>query len=172
MNERKNVVAFASNPATLIGDETKVGEKAPEFTLVKQDLSEFKLSETSGKIRLISIVPSLDTSVCSLQTRKFNEDASKIKDVQIITISMDLPFAQGRFCGANGIENILVASDYKDRAFGEKYGFIIKENMLLARGIVIIDKNDKIRYVEYVPEVTNEVNFEKALEVAKELENE
>ncbi|MBS6062884.1 MAG: thiol peroxidase [Peptostreptococcaceae bacterium] len=172
MNERKNVVAFASNPVTLIGDETKVGEKAPEFTLVKQDLSEFKLSETSGKIRLISIVPSLDTSVCSLQTRKFNEDASKIKDVQIITISMDLPFAQGRFCGANGIENILVASDYKDRAFGEKYGFIIKENMLLARGIVIIDKNDKIRYVEYVPEVTNEVNFEKALEVAKELENE
>lgn len=172
MNERKNVVAFASNPVTLIGDETKVGEKAPEFTLVKQDLSEFKLSETSGKIRLISIVPSLDTSVCSLQTRKFNEDASKIKDVQIITISMDLPFAQGRFCGANGIENILVASDYKDRAFGEKYGFIMKENMLLARGIVIIDKNDKIRYVEYVPEVTNEVNFEKALEVAKELENE
>lgn len=172
MNERKNVVAFASNPVTLIGDETKVGEKAPEFTLVKQDLSEFKLSETSGKIRLISIVPSLDTGVCSLQTRKFNEDASKIKDVQIITISMDLPFAQGRFCGANGIENILVASDYKDRAFGEKYGFIIKENMLLARGIVIIDKNDKIRYVEYVPEVTNEVNFEKALEVAKELENE
>ena len=117
-------------------------------------------------------MPSLDTSVCSLQTRKFNEDASKIKDVQIITISMDLPFAQGRFCGANGIENILVASDYKDRAFGEKYGFIMKENMLLARGIVIIDKNDKIRYVEYVPEVTNEVNFEKALEVAKELENE
>lgn len=172
MNERKNVVAFASNPVTLIGDETKVGEKAPEFTLVKQDLSEFKLSETSGKIRLISIVPSLDTGVCSLQTRKFNEDASKIKDVQIITISMDLPFAQGRFCGANGIENILVASDYKDRAFGEKYGFIMKENMLLARGIVIIDKNDKIRYVEYVPEVTNEVNFEKALEVAKELENE
>nr|WP_308593185.1 thiol peroxidase [uncultured Criibacterium sp.] len=172
MNERKNVVTFASNPVTLIGDETKVGEKAPEFTLVKQDLSEFKLSETSGKIRLISIVPSLDTSVCSLQTRKFNEDASKIKDVQIITISMDLPFAQGRFCGANGIENILVASDYKDRAFGEKYGFIMKENMLLARGIVIIDKNDKIRYVEYVPEVTNEVNFEKALEVAKELENE
>ncbi|TRW28211.1 thiol peroxidase [Criibacterium bergeronii] len=172
MNERKNVVAFASNPVTLIGDETKVGEKAPEFTLVKQDLSEFKLSEASGKIRLISIVPSLDTSVCSLQTRKFNEDASKIKDVQIITISMDLPFAQGRFCGANGIENILVASDYKDRAFGEKYGFIMKENMLLARGIVIIDKNDKIRYVEYVPEVTNEVNFEKALEVAKELENE
>ena len=172
MNERKNVVAFASNPVTLIGDETKVGEKAPEFTLVKQDLSEFKLSETSGKIRLISIVPSLDTSVCSLQTRKFNEDASKIKDVQIITISMDLPFAQGRFCGANGIENILVASDYKDRAFGEKYGFIMKENMLLARGIVIIDKNDKIRYVEYVPEVTNEVNFEKALEVAKKLENE
>lgn len=172
MNERKNVVTFASNPVTLIGDETKVGEKAPEFTLVKQDLSEFKLSETSGKIRLISIVPSLDTGVCSLQTRKFNEDASKIKDVQIITISMDLPFAQGRFCGANGIENILVASDYKDRAFGEKYGFIIKENMLLARGIVIIDKNDKIRYVEYVPEVTNEVNFEKALEVAKELENE
>lgn len=172
MNERKNVVTFASNPVTLIGDETKVGEKAPEFTLVKQDLSEFKLSEASGKIRLISIVPSLDTSVCSLQTRKFNEDASKIKDVQIITISMDLPFAQGRFCGANGIENILVASDYKDRAFGEKYGFIMKENMLLARGIVIIDKNDKIRYVEYVPEVTNEVNFEKALEVAKELENE
>ncbi len=172
MNERKNVVTFASNPVTLIGDETKVGEKAPEFTLVKQDLSEFKLSETSGKIRLISIVPSLDTSVCSLQTRKFNEDASKIKDLQIITISMDLPFAQGRFCGANGIENILVASDYKDRAFGEKYGFIMKENMLLARGIVIIDKNDKIRYVEYVPEVTNEVNFEKALEVAKELENE
>ncbi|RDY20866.1 thiol peroxidase [Criibacterium bergeronii] len=172
MNERKNVVTFASNPVTLIGDETKVGEKAPEFTLVKQDLSEFKLSETSGKIRLISIVPSLDTSVCSLQTRKFNEDASKIKDLQIITISMDLPFAQGRFCGANDIENILVASDYKDRAFGEKYGFIMKENMLLARGIVIIDKNDKIRYVEYVPEVTNEVNFEKALEVAKELENE
>ena len=169
MKERKGVVTFAGSEVTLLGQEAKVGEKAPDFTLTNQDLSQLKFSETNGKIRLISLVPSLDTGVCSLQTRRFNEEASKIKDVQIITVSMDLPFAQARFCGAEGIKNMTVASDYRDRDFGEKFGFLMKETMLLARGIVIVDKDDTIKYVEYVPEVTNHVNYDKALEEAKKL---
>ncbi|WP_455089059.1 thiol peroxidase [Peptoanaerobacter stomatis] len=165
----KRTVTMAGNPVTLLGKEAKVGEKAENFNLTKQDLSNYNFDESKGKIRIISVVPSIDTGVCELQTIDFNQRASQLKDVEIITISLDLPFAQSRFCAAKGIDNIVVASDYKDREFGLKYGFLIDELKLLARGIVVVDRDDTIRYVEYVSEVTNHVDYDRAIEEAKKL---
>lgn len=169
--ERKNLVTFGGNPVTLIGEEVKVGDKAKDFKAIKQDLSTFDFyKETEGKVVIISAVPSLDTGVCELQTTRFNEEASELSsDVYIITISVDLPFAQKRFCGAKGINNISVVSDHKDLEFGEKYGFVLKEFRLLERGIVVIDKDKNIKHVEYVKEITNHPNYDKVLEVVKEL---
>lgn len=169
MEKRTGIVTMGGNPLTLLGKEVKVGDKAQDFTLTKQDLSDYKFSDSKGKVRIISVVPSLDTGVCELQTIDFNERASKLKDVEIITISVDLPFAQARFCGAKGIENIVVASDYKENDFGVKYGFLIEGLKLLSRGIVIVDKDDTVKYVEYVSEVTNHVNYDKAIEEAQNL---
>lgn len=161
---------FAGNEMNLVGEQIKVGDKAPNFVAVKGDLSEYKLSDDLGKVVILSIVPSIDTGVCAIQTRTFNEDATELsKDVKIVTISMDLPFAQQRFCAAEGIEQVELVSDYKDHDFAEKYGFLIKELGLLARGIIIIDKEGKVTYTEIVPEVTHEVNFDDALEEAKKL---
>lgn len=167
--ERTGLVTFAGNPVTLKGQEVKVGEKAPNFVAIKQDLSPYDFhKETEGKVVVISAVPSVDTGVCEFQTNKFNEEASKLsEDVQIVTISVDLPFAQGRFCGAHGIENIDVVSDYKDLSFGENYGFILKEFRLLERGIVVIDKDKNISHLEYVSEVTDHVDYDQALEAVK-----
>lgn len=163
-------ITFGNNPVTLVGNEVKVGDKAPEFKAVKNDLSEYNLADDLGKVIIISVVPSIDTGVCSIQTQTFNKEASELEEsIKLITISLDLPFAQGRFCGAHGIENHDLVSDYKDREFGQKYGYLIDELKLLARGVVIIDKEGKIAYKEIVPEVTHEVNFEKALEEAKKL---
>lgn len=163
-------ITFGNNPVTLVGNEVKVGDKAPEFKAVKNDLSEYNLADDLGKVIIISVVPSIDTGVCSIQTQTFNKEASELDEgIKLITISLDLPFAQGRFCGAHGIENHDLVSDYKDREFGQKYGYLIDELKLLARGVVIIDKEGKIAYKEIVPEVTHEVNFEKALEEAKKL---
>src|SRR3712207_2597699 len=148
--EKRSVTTFAGNPVTLVGKEIKVGDKAPEFVCVKGDLSPFTLKDVEGKVKLISVVPSVDTGVCELQTIRFNQEAAKLDDVAIITISVDLPFAQARFCGAKGIENAVVVSDYKDTSFGLEYGFLIDEFRLLNRGIVVIDKDDVVRYVEYV----------------------
>lgn len=169
MQKRENVVTMGGNPLTLLGKEAKVGEKAEDFTLTKGDLSNYKFSDSKGKVRIISVVPSLDTGVCELQTIDFNQRASKLKDVEIITVSVDLPFAQSRFCGAKGIDNIVVASDYKENEFGLKYGFLIEGLKLLCRGIVVVDKNDTIRYVEYVSEVTNHVDYERAIKEAEKL---
>ncbi len=163
-------ITFGNNPVTLVGNEVKVGDKAPEFKAVKNDLSEYNLADDLGKVIIISVVPSIDTGVCSIQTQTFNKEASELDEsIKLITISLDLPFAQGRFCGAHGIENHDLVSDYKDREFGQKYGYLIDELKLLARGVVIIDKEGKIAYKEIVPEVTHEVNFEKALEEANKL---
>lgn len=168
-NNRK--VSFGGNEVTLLGKEVVKEDIAENFKAVKQDLSEFDFyKETEGKIKVISVVPSIDTGVCSLQTQRFNDESTKLSDdVFIITISVDLPFAQKRFCGAEGIENIEVVSDHKDLDFGSKYGFTMKELRLLARGVVIINKNNKIEYVEYVDEVTNHPDYDKALEEIKRL---
>lgn len=169
MQKRDNVTTFAGNPAVLVGTEVKVGETAPEFTAVKGDMSEFQLSQLKGKKVLISVVPSIDTGVCEAQTRRFNEEASKLEDTVILTISVDLPFAQKRFCAAEGIENLIMLSDYKHLDFAHKYGFELEGLRLLSRGIVVIDKDGVIRHVEYTPEVTNHPDYDKALEVVRGL---
>lgn len=162
-------ITFAGNEVNLLGKEIKVSDKAPEFKATKNDLSVFDSKENEGNVVVYSVAPSLDTSVCALQAKRFNQEASKLENVKIVTITEDLPFAQARFCSNEGIENTIMVSDYKDREFGEKYGFLMEENKLLARGVVIVDKDGIVRYVQYVPEVTNEVDFDKALEEVKKL---
>lgn len=164
-------IKFGGNPVTITGKEIKIGDKAPNFNAVNNDLSVFDFhKETEGKIKIISAVPSVDTKVCSLQTIRFNDEASKLSDdVVIVTVSVDLPFAQERFCGAEGIKNIHVVSDYKDLDFGQKYGFIIDEFRLLTRGVVIVDKDNIVKYVEFVKEVTNYPDFDRALKEVKKL---
>ncbi|WP_101772476.1 thiol peroxidase [Peptostreptococcus faecalis] len=167
--EKRSVTTFAGNPVTLLGKEIKVGDKAPDFTCLNADLSPFSLADVEGKVKLISVVPSVDTGVCELQTIRFNKEAAELKDTAIITISCDLPFAQARFCGAKDIENAIVVSDYKDTSFGVNYGFLMEEFRLLNRGIVVIDKDNVVRYVEYVSENTNHPDYDKALEAVKSL---
>lgn len=162
-------ITFAGNDVNLLGKEIKVSDKAPEFKATKNDLSVFDSKENEGNVIVYSVAPSLDTSVCALQAKRFNQEASKLDNVKIVTITEDLPFAQARFCSNEDIENTIMVSDYKDREFGEKYGFLMEENKLLARGVVIVDKEGIVQYVEYVPEVTNEVDFDKALEEVKKL---
>src|SRR3989338_3111451 len=162
--ERKGAVTFKGNPLTLIGPELKAGDKAPDFKLLAGDLSEVTLASSKGKTRLISVVPSLDTPVCDLQTKRFNEEAGKLpSDVVVFAVSCDLPFAQKRWCGAANASKIQTLSDHRDTSFGKAYGVLIKELRLLSRSIFIIDANDKIQYVEYVKEVTEHPNYEKAL---------
>ncbi|REJ23518.1 MAG: thiol peroxidase [Bacillaceae bacterium] len=160
-------ITFKGNPVTLLGNEVKVGDKAPDFKVLANDLSEVTLADTKGQVRIISVVPSIDTGVCDAQTRRFNEEASKLDNVKILTISMDLPFAQKRWCGANGIENVQLLSDHRDASFGQAYGVLIKELRLLARAVFVVDSNDNVTYVEYVSEATNHPNYEAAIEAAK-----
>lgn len=168
MEKRTGVVTFAGGPVTLVGPEVKVGQAAPDFTLLDNGLAPKTLKDFAGKVKVISVVPSLDTGVCDAQTRWFNQDATKLSDdVVVLTVSMDLPFAQKRWCGAAGVENVVTLSDHKDASFGENYGFLIEELRLLTRGVVVIDKNDKVTYVEYVPEVTHAVNFDATIEAIK-----
>ncbi|TMW71728.1 thiol peroxidase [Alteribacter natronophilus] len=160
-------VTFKEKPVTLAGNQLGEGDQAPDFTVLANDLSEVKLSDSNGKVRLISVVPSIDTGVCEQQTRRFNEEAAKLDNVEILTISADLPFAQRRWCAAEGIENIQVLSDHRDLDFGKKFGLVIEELRLLSRAIFVVDSNDKVTYVEYVSEVTNHVDYEAALEAAR-----
>lgn len=170
MEKRTGVITFLDNPMTLVGPEVKVGEKAPAFTVLDNDLKARTLADYEGKVKVISVVPSLDTGVCDAQTRWFNQNATKLSDdVVILTISMDLPFAQKRWCGAANIDRVITLSDHKDASFGTAYGFLIDELRLLTRGIVVIDKDDKVAYVEYVPEVTHAVNFDAAVDAVKKL---
>lgn len=169
MKESSVKITFGGNPLTLLGNEIKVGDKAPDFVTVGPGLSQVKLSDFAGKKIIIAVYPSVDTSVCAAQNRRFNAELNHLKDVVVLSVSCDLPFAQSRFCAAEGLENIKTVSDHKDLDFGEKYGFVIKELRLLARGTVIIDKEGIVKYVEYVPEVTNEPDYEAALTVVKGL---
>ena len=160
-------ITFKNNPVTLLGNEVKVGDKAPDFTVLANDLSPVSLADSKGSVRLISVVPSIDTGVCDTQTRRFNEEGSKLENVEILTISVDLPFAQKRWCASNGLENVQTLSDHRDLSFGEAYGVHIKELRLLARAVFVVDSNDKVTYVEYVSEATNHPNYEAALDAAK-----
>lgn len=161
-------ITFKGNPVTLLGNEVKVGEKAPEFKVLANDLSEVTLADSKGQVRLISVVPSIDTGVCDAQTRRFNEEASKLDNVKILTVSVDLPFAQKRWCAAAGIENVQTVSDHRDLSFGEAYGVAIQELRLLARAVFVVDSNDTVTYAEYVSEATDHPNYEAAVEAAKQ----
>lgn len=161
-------VTFKGNGVTLLGNEVKVGEKAPNFSVLANDLSEVTLDNTKGNVRLISVVPSLDTGVCDAQTRRFNEEAAGLPNVKILTVSVDLPFAQKRWCGAAGIENVQTLSDHRDLSFGEAYGVAIQELRLLTRAVFVVDSNDTVTYVEYVPEATDHPNYEAAIAAAKD----
>lgn len=164
MKESKNVTSKAGAPLTLLGGPTIVGEIAPEFVAVNTDGKDVKLSDFKGKTVVIAAVPSIDTPVCATETREFNKRATALgDDVVVLTISKDLPFALKRFCAAEGIKNVFTLSDYKASEFGIKYGFLIKENMLLARGVVVIDKQGRVTYVEYVDDITKEPNYDAAL---------
>ncbi len=169
MNKTNLKVTFAGNPVTILGNEIKVGDKAPDFTALNSKLEPVKLSDFDGKVKVIVVYPSIDTGVCAAQNRRFNVEANNLKDVVVLSVSVDLPFAQSRFCGAEGLDNIITLSDHKDLDFGSKYGFVIEEFRLLTRGTVIIDKDGTVKYVEHVPEVTTDPDYEKALEVTKSL---
>ncbi|MCP1125506.1 MULTISPECIES: thiol peroxidase [Bacillus] len=160
-------VTFKGNPITLVGTEVKVGDQAPNFQVLANDLSPVTLETYKGAVKLISVVPSIDTGVCDAQTRRFNEDAAGIENAKVLTISVDLPFAQKRWCAANGLENVVTLSDHRDLSFGEAYGVVMKELRLLARAVFVVDSNDKVVYVEYVSEGTSHPNYEAALEAAK-----
>ncbi|MBG9590021.1 thiol peroxidase [Cytobacillus firmus] len=161
-------ITFKGNPVTLLGNEVKAGEKAPEFKVLANDLSEVTLADSKGQVRLISVVPSIDTGVCDAQTRRFNEEASKLDNVKILTVSVDLPFAQKRWCAAAGIENVQTVSDHRDLSFGEAFGVAIQELRLLARAVFVVDSNDTVTYAEYVSEATDHPNYEAAVEAAKQ----
>lgn len=166
--ERKGVITFKGNPLTLVGPEVKVGAKAPDFKLLARDLSEATLASSKGKTRLISVVPSLDTPVCEMQTKRFNEEASKLpSNIVVLTVSMDLPFAQTRFCGAHKTDKVTCLSDHREASFGKAYGVLVKELRLLARSIFVIGPDDKVQYAEYVKEVTQHPDYEKALGALK-----
>ena len=170
MNERSGVITFKGNPMTLLGSELKVGDKAPDFNLVDTTLAPVGIATHAGKIQIISAVPSLDTPVCDTETRRFNQEAASLPDnVVVLTISLDLPFAQKRWCGAAGIERVITLSDYRDRSFGQNYGVLIKELLLLSRCIFVVDAQGIVRYIQQVPEVTSEPDYAAVIAAAKAL---
>ena len=162
-------VHFKGTPCHTYGDIPAVGTKAPCFNLVTKDLADVTCRDFAGKRIVLNVFPSLDTPVCAMSVRRFNKMAAEVPDVAVICVSMDLPFALSRFCAAEGIDRVHVFSDYRELDFGMKYGFVIDSLRLLARGVVVVDRDDVVRYVEYVPEVTHEPDYEKALAVAREL---
>lgn len=163
-------VTFGGKPVTLVGTQRKVGEAAPAFVVIDTSLQPVSSEKFRGKVRIFSVFPSVDTSVCSLQNKRFNSEAAKLgDDVVVLAISVDLPFAQKRFCAAEGIDRVHVYSDYKELDFGMKYGFVIDELRLLGRGVVVVDREGVIRYVEYVQEIGHEPDYDKALAVVREL---
>jgi len=166
--ERKGAVTMRGNPMTLVGPELKPGQKAPAFTAVGKGLAPVTLDQFKGKVKIIAAIPSIDTPVCDAETRRFNVEASKLPgDVQILSVSMDLPFAQARWCAAAGVDKITTLSDWRSANFGTSYGTLIKELHLLARCVFVVDKNDNVTYVEYVKEIAEQPNFDAALAAAK-----
>jgi len=171
MKERKGLVSMKGEPLVLVGTELKVGDPIPDCTVVNKELEPVKLSSFRGKICIISSVPSLDTPVCDIQTRRFNQQAGKLgDDVVILTISMDLPFAQKRWCGAAGIENAETFSDHRDASFGKAFGVLIKDLRLLARSILVVDRQGVIRYIEIVDELTHEPDYDMAIRAVRQVE--
>jgi thiol peroxidase len=168
--ERSGVITFQGGPLTLIGPALRAGDKAPGFSVLDGELKPVSLKDFAGKTKIISVTPSLDTPVCDLQLRRFNAEAAKMSaDTQVLNISMDLPFAISRFCTGAGIDRVRALSDHRDASFGAAYGVLIKELRLLARAVFVIDKNDITRYVEIVPEITNQPDYDKALDAASKL---
>jgi thiol peroxidase len=167
--ERPAAVTLKGSPLTLIGPELKVGDKAPDFTCVDANLKPVSLAETGNSVRIFSVVPSLDTPVCDAQTRRFNEEAARFPGVEIIAISMDLPFAQKRWCGAFGIDRVKMLSDHRDGSFGASYGTLIKELRLDSRAIFVLDREGVIRHAQYVKEVTDFPDYASALKAARSL---
>jgi len=170
MTERSGAVTMKGDPKTLVGEPLQVGQKAPDFQLTGTDMAPKTLQDFAGQVKILEIVPSLDTSVCDTETRTFNEKAANLSDqIAILTISMDLPMAQGRWCGAAGVDRVTCLSDYKDHQFGYEYGVRIKEMGLLARTVIVVDQNDVIRYIELVEEVAEQPDFDAALKAAQDL---
>ncbi len=170
MSERKGLVTVFGNPMTLLGEAVNVGQKAPEFTTVDNDLNPKSLADYKGMVLIIAAVPSLDTPVCDMETRRFNSEASKLgENVHILTVSMDLPFAQKRWCAAAGIDRLTTVSDHRDASIGMNWGVLIKELRLLARSVFVVGKDGLVKYVEIVPEVTHEPDYASALAAAKAL---
>ncbi len=170
MAEKQGKVTMRGNPLTLSGSFPKIGEKAPDFTALKNDLSPAGLSDFKGKVCIISSVPSLDTPVCDMETRRFNQEAGDLgEEVAIITISMDLPFAQKRWCGAAGVDKLITLSDHREASFGQAYGVLIKELRLLARCIFVVDKGGVLKYIQLVREIAEEPDYADVLKAAKSL---
>ncbi|NLI61582.1 MAG: thiol peroxidase [Clostridiales bacterium] len=169
VDRRKDLVTMEGNPITLLGKEVRVGDTAPDFSVLTKDMEGYSLKDAGDKIKIISVVPSLDTGVCEYQTIRFNQAASDLDDVVILTISVDLPFAQNRFCSTNGIDKVITLSDHRDLDFGMNYGFVIEELRLLSRGIVVLDKGNMVKHVEYVREVTEHPDYDKALDQVKQM---
>lgn len=170
MEERVGIITMKGNPLTIAGRELKVGDPAPDFEVLDNDLSPVNLSSFHGKVCVISSVPSLDTPVCDMETRRFNEAAGKLgAEVQILTISMDLPFAQKRWCGAAGVDKVLTLSDHRNASFGTAYGVLIKELRLLARAVFVLDRGGTVRYIQIVKEVTDEPDYDAVLEAVNKL---
>ena len=165
--ERPGATTMRGNPLTLIGPELKAGDKAPDFKLVDNGLKNVSLADTGQNVRIISVVPSLDTPVCDAQTKRFNEEAAKLPGVDILTVSMDLPFAQKRWCGAFGVDKVKMLSDHRDGSFGSNYGTLIKDLRIESRAIFVLDKNNTIRHAEYVKEVAEHPNYDTALAAAR-----
>ncbi|MEK4565908.1 thiol peroxidase [Alkalihalobacillus sp. FSL R5-0424] len=161
-------ITFKDNPMTILGTEVQVGQKAPDFSVLANDLSEYRLADAKESVKLISVIPSIDTGVCDAQTRRFNEEAGTIDNVEVLTISVDLPFAQKRWCAASGLEHVQTLSDHKDLSFGQAYGLVMEELRLLARAVFVIDTNGTLVHVEYVSEATNHPDYEKAIAAARE----
>lgn len=170
MEERSDVITMKGNPLTLIGPETQLKERSPDCELLDNDLSPVNLSSFRGKICVISAVPSLDTPVCDMETRRFNEEAGKLGgDVVVLTISMDLPFAQKRWCGAAGVDKVITLSDHRTASFGKAYGVLIKELRLLARAIFVVDREGLVQYIQIVKEVTEEPDYDAVLSAVNQL---
>jgi len=170
MQERDGIVTMKGNPITLMGTEPQVGDKAPDFVAIDNDLNPVSFDSFRGKVCIVSSVPSLDTPVCDMETRRFNDEAGRLgDDVEILTISMDLPFAQKRWCGAAGVDRVQTLSDHRDAAFGQAYGVLIKGLRLLARAVFVVDKEGTIRYMELVKEIASEPDYDSLLTAVKEL---
>lgn len=168
-NERQGATTFKGSPLTLVGPQLKPGDPAPDFEAIDMSMKPVRLADTSGKVRVFSVVPSLDTPVCDMQTKRFNDEASRLEDIEFYTISVDLPFAQRRWCNDFGIDKVKMLSDHRDASFGQAYGTLIKDWRMESRAIFVVDKDGKIAHAEYVKEVADHPDYEAALAKAKQI---